>query len=47
MKKLIFATAVVILFSTILTSCKSSGPHCQAYSSKVEKVKADKSERPL
>ncbi len=47
MRKLIFTVAIVLFLNFVLTSCKSSGPHCQAYSSKVEKSKTDKSEKPL
>ena len=46
MKKLFIVASIVLFFGSMLTSCKSSGPHCQAYS-KINKVQADKTVRAL
>lgn len=46
MKKVIIAAAFVVFLGSILTSCKSSAPHCQAYS-KADKVKTDRTEKSI
>jgi hypothetical protein len=46
MKKALLITVSALFISSLFTACKSNAPHCQAYS-KVEKVKADKTEKPL
>jgi hypothetical protein len=46
MKNLILIVSVIIFSSSILISCRPSRPHCAGLS-KIEKVKADKTEKNL
>lgn len=46
MKKLFVIASVVMFLGSMLTSCKSSGTHFQAYS-KINKVQSEKTEKAL
>jgi hypothetical protein len=46
MKKFLLISLSVIFVAATVSACRSSAPHCQAYS-KVNKVKADRTEKSI